>query len=334
MDFLEKHNLTPGKLAKIFGVFILGLVALMVAFSLITNVVGSLNRGAYDRVEPSFGGGMANFDSSMKSQEMALSSRNIIAEDSYTPGQNAENFEVTEYRADIETRKLENSCKSIFDLKEKDYVIFEKSSESDTSCNYRFKVKKDNVSEVLSVIESLKPRNLNENTQTIKKQIDDFTSEEEILKRKLQTIDDTLSSAIESYDEISKLATQTRDAGSLANIIDSKIKIIERLSTEKINTSAQLERISRLKAEQVDRLEYSYFNVYIYENKYIDIENLGDSWKRSIKKFVTDMNNVLQDISIGLVTLMAYTFQYLLYLLIIVIVAKYVWKLFKSIWKR
>lgn len=333
MDFLEKYNLSPAKLAKILGVFVLGLIALMVAFALINSVLSSLTRGSNGFPAKSINQ-EAYFDGNIKSQGMDLSARNIIAEDSYTPGQSAEAFEITEYRASIETRKLDNSCKMIFDLKEKDYVIFENSSESDNSCSYKFKVKKDKVSEVLAIIESLKPRDLNENTQTIKKQIDDFTSEEEILKRKLQTIDDTLSSAIESYDEISKLATQTRDAGSLANIIDSKIKIIERLSSEKINTSAQLERISRLKAEQIDRLEYTYFNVNIFENKYIDLKQLSDSWKISIKNFVGDMNGILQDVSIGLVALIAYTFQYLLYLLIIVITAKFVWKLFKSIWRR
>jgi len=333
MDFLEKYNLSFAKMAKIIGVFVLGLIALMVAFSLITNVVGSLNKGGYGYSQPAYDLAFP-YDERMKSQEMALSSRNIITNDSFTPGQGAEDFEVTEYRANIETRRLDSSCEMIFGLKEKDYVIFENSSKSDNSCSYKFKVKRDNVGEVLSIIESLKPRDLNESTQTIKKQIDDFTSEEEILKRKLQTIDDTLSSAIESYDEISKLATQTRDAGSLANIIDSKIKIIERLSTEKINTSAQLERISRLKAEQIDRLEYTYFNVFIYENKFIDLKQLSDSWKISIKNFVKDMNDILQGVSIGLISLMAYTFQYLLYLLIIVLVAKYVWKLFKSIWNK
>jgi hypothetical protein len=287
---------------------------------------------------PMYGGAYVDGDEIMMeskgfSSGASLSSRNIVPmADNYTPGMNAEDFEITEYRATIETRNLEKSCDLITRLKPADYVIFESANRGDNNCNFRFKVKKSNVSEVLAIIKSLDPRDINENIETIKKQIDDFTSQEEVLKRKLQSIDDTLSSAIVAYDEISKLATKTRDASSLANIIESKIKIIERLSQEKINIISQLERISRAKAEKLDKLEYTYFNVNIYENKYVDVDNLRDSWKRSVKSFVLDMNKVLQDLSIGLVTLAAYTFQYLLYLLIMLIVGKYVWKLFKRIW--
>ena len=338
MDFYEKYNLSPGKIAKIFGIAFLGFMFLIFTFGMVNSILHSVSD---DRqyASPSFGGSSFSDEVMMEKgvSNSMLSTRNVVGipqRDSYSPGMDAEDFEVTEYRARIETRKLDKDCRAVISLKEKDYVIFESSSNSDNNCNFRFKVKKDNVDEVLAVINLLKPRDLNENIQSIKRQIDDFTSEEEILKRKLETMENTLSSAIVSYDEISKLATQTRDAQSLANIIESKIKIIERLSQEKINTSAQLERISRMKAEQLDKFEYTYFNVNIYENKYVDVDYLKDSWKSSIKKFVVEMNGVFQDLSIGLVALAAYTFQYLLYLLIIVLVAKFVWSSFKRLWKK
>lgn len=335
MDFFEKYNLTSGKIIKSLGIFFLGLIVLFFSFGLINSLIRSLSVDRQYYAPSSINEASFGYDSAMKSSpEMELSARNVVDYDGGSTGSDLEDFEVTEYSANIETRKLDNTCDTIISLKGKDYVIFENSDERDNSCNYRFKVEKGSVEEVLAVINSLNPRELNENIKSIKKQIEDFTSEEEILKRKLEVIDETLSSAIVSYDEISKLATQTRDASSLANIIDSKIKIIERLSQDKINTSAQLERLSRSKAEQLDRLAYTYFNVYVYENKYLDIKQLKDSWKLSIKNFFYDMNKVLQDLSIGLVTLIAYTFQYLLYLIFIVITAKYVWKFFRNLWKR
>ena len=338
MNFFEKYNLNPGKIVKIFGLAFLGLIFLVFSFGAVNSVLRSVS-GDRQYTSPSFGG-VSYTDEVMMEKGISnsmLSTRNITGvpqNDAYISGTNAEDFEVTEYRATIESRRLERDCSSILILKEKDYVIFESSNNSDNNCNFRFKVKKENVEEILAIINLLDPRDLNENIQSIKRQIDDFTSEEEILKRKLETMEDTLSSAIVSYDEISKLATQTRDAQSLASIIESKIKIIERLSQEKINTSAQLERISRMKAEQLDKLEYTYFNVNIYENKYVDVDYLKDSWKNSIKRFVVQMNSLLQDLSIGLITLIAFTFQYLLYLLIVVMVAKFVWIYFKKLWRK
>ncbi len=338
MDFLEKYNLTPIKIVKFLALILLGIVILSVAFSFINNTLRSVSSGNYNQAPAMYSGGFMDSEEMMMESGMSkginLSSRNIMPQiNNYTPGVDAEDFEITEYRATVETRNLEKSCDAITSLKPSDYVIFESANRGENNCNFRFKVKKENVAEVLAIVKSLDPREMNESVETIKKQIDDFTSQEEVLKRKLQSVEDTLSTAIVAYDEISKLATKTSDATSLANIIESKIRIIEKLSQEKINIITQLESISRLKSEKLDKLEYTYFNINIYENKYIDIDSLKDSWKSSIKYFVFDMNRVLQDLSVGLVTLAMYTFQYLLYLVIMVITGKYVWKLFKRIWK-
>ncbi len=337
MNFLEKYNLTPRKIVKSMALVFLGIILLSFAFGFINSTLRSTSRKSYNPA-PMYGGSFTESDGMMMEKSMGisnainLSSRNIIPNNNYTSSMDAEDFEITEYRATVETRNLEKSCDAITSLKPTDYVIFESANRGESNCSFRFKVKKDKAGEVLAIVKSLDPREINENVETIKKQIDDFTSQEEVLKRKLQSIEDTLSSAIVAYDEISKLATQTKDASSLANIIESKIRIIERLSQEKINIITQLESISRLKSEKLDKLEYTYFNINIYENKYVDLDQLRDSWKNSIKYFVMDMNKVLQDLSIGLVTLAMYTFQYLLYLLIMVLTGKYVWKLFKKIW--
>jgi chromosome segregation ATPase len=156
----------------------------------------------------------------------------------------------------------------------------------------------------------------------------------EILNRKKASIESTLEDAIKSYDEISRVATQARDAQSLANIIDSKIRIIEKLSQERININEQLDRLGRQKAEQLDRLEYTYFHVYVYENKFMDAEMLKDSWKNEIKNFVAEINKIAQDSSIGLVALIFKIIQVALYLLIITITLKLGWKAAKIIWKK
>src|SRR3989339_375383 len=177
-------------------------------------------------------------------------------------------------------------------LKPREDVIFENASEYEKNCNYSFKVKRDSVKEILSIIESLDPKELNENTYTIKRLIEDYTSELEILQKKLNSIEETLNNAINAYDDITELATKTRDVENLAKIIDRKIRIIERLTQERININSQLERLNRSKAEQLDRLEYTYFRVYVFENKFIDREDLKDSWKTAMKSFVRDINKI------------------------------------------
>ena len=251
----------------------------------------------------------------------------------YSTGTSAEEFEVTEYSALIETQDKENTCTQIADLKSRSYVIFESANEHDRGCDYRFKVEHARVPEILALIKDRDPKDLNENTYTIKNLVDDFTSETEILTTKRDSIDDTLKEAIDAYDEITKLATQNQDAESLTKIIDSKIQLIERLTQERININEQLDRLARAKAEQLDRLAYTYFNVSAYENRYLDGEHVADSWKNAFRATINDINTILQEATLGLIALLFLGAQWILYGLIVLFIAKYVWKWAKHIWK-
>lgn len=331
------------KMLKIGGIAIIAIIVLTLALRLLgSSFMYALQGVSPAKIAPmastSMGLGMAEeaFDS-----DLALSIRNIapseappMPDDGYVPGDDAEDYEVKEYSATIETRHLEDDCAVITDLKTKDYVIFERSNEYERGCNYTFKVAQDNVEEILAVVDSLDPRDLNETKYSIKRQIEDFTSEEDILKAKLSAIEETITTAIAAYDDITVLATKTQDVESLAKIIDSKIRIIERLTQERINVSSQLERISRAKALQLDRLEYTYFRVNIYESKFIDGQAIKDSWKATVQAFVSDINDVAQDMSLNLVMLIIRVLQYALYLLIILVVVKYGWRIGRRIWQK
>jgi len=249
-------------------------------------------------------------------------------------GPDGEDFEVTEYSASFETRNKDRTCTEIEDLKVYEYVVFQNANEYDRGCSYTFKVAHDRVPEILTVLQDLDPKDLSETTYTIKQQIDDFTSETEILENKLTSINETLESAVSAYDDITALATRTQNAEALAQIIDSKIGIIERLTQERINITAQLERLERAKREQLDRLEYTYFNVNVYENKFVDGEYIADSWKEAFKAFVRDVNRIVQDVTINLLGLLFILAQYILYFFILLVIAKYLWRAAKYVWKQ
>jgi len=342
MDLIEKYNLTLPKIFKIAGFAFLGLFVLIFFLSII---LGSLNTArskggaligipmggisydyaqtySEDSVMPGFGG-------------VTLSTRNSMPIPSYgTTGNDAENFEVSDYNATIETRDLTGTCATVSALKARTYVIFENATESDTNCYYRFKVAHANVEEILGILKALDPKDMSENTYTIKSQIDDFTSETEILQKKRASIDQTLTSALNAYDDITEIAVKTQNAEALAKIIDSKIQTITRLTEERLNINEQLDRLSRAKAEQLDRLVYTYFGVNVYENKYFDGERIKDSWKATFKSFVESVNRSLQNATVGVLSFVFVVFPYLIYLFLLIVAAKYGWKLTKYIWEK
>lgn len=340
--------MSPLKVIKITGIALLALVVLMFAAQLINSSLGTVTRqlglNTSGITAPSFGKGAGiAYDGDYAVSESAmdtpsLSYRNVT--DIYPPtpqspaGDDAEEFEITQYNATVETRNLKTTCGTVSALKALDYVIFENANEYDRGCSFTFKVAHANVEEILGVIKGLDPKELSENTYTIKRQIDDFTNEVEVLEKKRASIDETLQSALSAYNEITRLATNTQNADALAKIIDSKIQIIERLTKERININEQLDRLSRAKADQLDRLDYTYFYVNVYENKFVDGEQIVDSWKAAIQSFVRDLNKVLQDLTINLLLLFFFILQWALYALIALILAKYGWKIGKYIWNK
>jgi hypothetical protein len=339
MDFFKKADITPTKALKVAGIVVLAIIALSIVLGLVGASLRPFSRGGSEGSVASDGNVMFYSKESAPSRSlvMGLSTRNalpIVPPYGGTIGDTAEAFEVTNYSASIETRNVEATCGSVLDLKAKAYVIFENSSAYDQGCSYTFKVKKGNVAEILAFIDSLDPKQLSENTQTIKNQVDDFTSQADILKKKLASIDETLKSALSAYNEITALATKSQNADALAKIIDSKIGIIERMTQARIEVSTQLDYLSRAKADQLDRLEYTYFNVNVYENKFIDGDNIKDSWKQAVRQFFTDVNRIIQEVTLGLVTLLLVAVQFILYIFIIVFIAKYVWKAVKKVWKK
>lgn len=349
-EFFKNLSAKLPNYAKIGGAVIVAIILLAIVYRIVEPTFNQLAR----RVQPgissqSFG---ANYDYDYAEDEAyfekAISSFDVgFAEPSIAPapmpmpprddvisGDDAEDFEVTEYNATIETRHLEETCAEVSQLKGFDYVVFENASEYDKGCNFTFKVKHDKADEILAKIEALDPKDLSESTYTIKKRIDNLTNETEILENKKASIEATLEEAIFAYDEIAELATRTQDVESLTKIINSKLQIIERLTQEKININERLDRITRSKADQLDRLEYTYFYVNVFENKFVDGEELKDSWKAAVKSFVRDVNVLAQDISINLALLLLLAFQYGLYILILLVFVKYGWKFGKYIWKK
>lgn len=251
-----------------------------------------------------------------------------------TVGSNAEEYEVTEYSASIEARNKSEICGKIVELKGRSEVIFENASEYRTGCSYIFKVEQAKKDEILNVIKGLGPKELTDSTYTIKQQLTDIESEQNILAKKLQSLDETLTSALASYNELTQIAQSAGEPQALARVIESKLDMIERLTNQKLETSAELDRLTRAKAENEDRLKYARFSVSVYESKYVDGQLLKDSWKMALQKFVMCVNKALQAATIGFIGFLVMLLPYALYFVVILLVVKYGWRFTRDIWNR
>lgn len=340
--FTEFQQLSLGKILKLIGIALGGTILIAFVVLLASSTFRSISPSAREQsvsFNTSGAPAMMNGDSATESFDSSvgmpsLSARNVVADPRGRGivGDDAEDFEVTQYSATYEARNFDEACGKVTALKQRDDVIFENANESDTACFYTFKVKREKVTEIVAVLQAMSPKTFIEDTYTIKRQLDDYTSEQEILEKKKLTIEETLASAMTAYNEITRLATDTRDAETLAKIIDSKVRVIERLTQERLAVAEQLERLGRAKAEQLDRLEFTSFSVSITEQKYIDAEHLSDSWRDATRQLVLDVNRALQGSTLKLITFLFFVLQYLVYVFVLLLLAKFVWRVAKRIW--
>lgn len=331
-NYLSKIEWTPLNLLKAAALLLLGVLVFAIVMRLLAP---SLPR--FDTYTPPMMGGVM-MDGKAEiaySDDASLSVRNMgpTPYPGWTSGVDAEEFEVTDYSISIETVDRDDRCTGVAKLKELDYVIFESANEYDTGCTYRFKVERERVDAVLALIETFDPKYVSQNTRTIKAEIDDYTSQADILKEKLEAIDDTLTSATKAYDDITTLATRALDADALARIIDSRINTIQRLTMERVQAAADLERVARAKSQALDRVSYSYFTVDVYELKYIDATALSDSWKFAIQSFVFELNLIVQEATIGLITFTVSVLKYVLYLCVLFVLALLSWRVGRKLWR-
>lgn len=285
-----------------------------------------------------FGAGATGLGVSVGNTDSALptqAARDVaLYENEYAPSNDAELFETKDYTAEFQTQNLADTCASIDALKPLPNIIFLSATHSDTFCSYQFKVANEEVPSVLDVLTALDPEELTERTTSIKKQIDYSLNQKTILDENLASTEAILAEALVAYDNLLTTATEAQDSTALTQAIRDKLEIIDKLKQRRESTRQQLDVLSVRLAEQQDRLDYSYFFVSVAERVYFDGDALATSWQRALKNMIWEANIVLQRISVGLVSFVLQVTLYAVYLVIVLVIAKFGWRIVRTVWRR
>lgn len=272
-----------------------------------------------------------NMDSARLAQPSSV--RPPITEEGYVTGSDAEQFETRDYSAHIETNNLSNSCQTIENLKPRPEVTFLSATNGRTNCYYNFKVENVQTEAVLSIIKDLKPKDLQQNISTIKKQIENSLNQRDILNKNLTATEEILNEALTAYDNLLAMATSERNATALATAVREKIALVDQLKQRREQTRQSIDYLNQQLADQQDRLSYTYFTVSVTERKFFNTTNISDSWKREFERFVNSVNELFQQLSLGLVSFVLYTLLYSLYVIIFFVIVKVGYRVLRKIWR-
>ncbi len=251
----------------------------------------------------------------------------------YVTGNDAEAFETKDYNARIETGDLNYTCGVISGLKPKPGVVFLSTSNNKASCSFQFKVANADTESVLATIESLDPSELSQNIYSIKKQLENSLNQRDILTQNLTSTEQVLNDALVAYDNLLATAVAERNSTALTTAVRDKIELIDMLKQRREQTRQQIDYLNQQLAEQEDRLAYTYFSVYVLEQKYFNGEQIIESWKQEFRNLIETINEVLKNITLGLVAFVMNALLYAVYIIIIMIITKLGWRIVRRVWR-
>lgn len=342
MNLFKNFDWSAKSIAKILGVFVLGIVAL----ALVGAILSFAFRAIVSPLASSIGrmGGGVNYDYAINEEagysgKMALnsSSRNILppipADGGEIVDPTAEDYEVKSYSANYQPRDKTEICATILALKVDPEIVFSNSNESDRNCYFSFEVPNARADEIVTILESLDPENLSSNIYTIQKSVEGTSDRLAILTQKLEQTESTLEEAQKAYEDLMELATRSRDVENLTQLITLKIDAIEQLAQTKISTNQQIQQVQNNRAEQLRRIANTSFNVSVYEQKFIDWKNIANDWKNEIRNFVDNLVDLTQFVSLKLVSFVLYAAASLAYLAVAFGFLKILWLVGKKVWK-
>lgn len=323
-------------IAKVFAAFLLGVVALALVAGIISFAFRTI-------VSPftgnNYAGGFAEtamMDASY-SKSLGLGSSNIMPPIPSPEGgvvdATAEDYEVKTYSANYQPNDKTKICATILGLKSDSEIVFSNSSENDTSCYFTFEIPNARAEEIVTLLKGLNPEDLNSNIYTIQKSVEGTSDQLAILTQKLEQTEATLSEAQAAYADLMKLATSSRDITNLTQLITLKISAIEQLAQTRISINQEIEQVQRNRADLLRQIANTTFNVSVYEQKFIDWKQIGDSWKQAIRDFVSNVTDLTQFISIRLVSFTLYAAAAIVYLAIVFAFLKVLWLIGKKVWQ-
>ena len=335
----------------------LALVVVVVALAIVASVLSTVARSVFgyegfndkgrEVTQELFGG--FGFDGSianskaesfrgMAVSDLAFEESSLIAPVPPFAGgsDDAEEFERRDYSAHYQTRRFEETCKEISDLKPREDVVFDNASEDERWCNYNFRAELASEAEIVEILQDLNPRDFNTNVSTIERSVEYTESELNLQERRLASLQETLTQAENSFDSLIARATREGDTATLSEVINNKIATVERLTQQILNTQERIDRLTRNQDSQTDEIEYAHFHVSVEKQVFFDGQGMRDEWKRQVQELVREANETILALTVGLISFVLSAIQFLVFLTIsvlgLVVVGKALWVVIRKIW--
>lgn len=255
-----------------------------------------------------------------------------------TTGGDAEDYEALSYNASYKNKNITPVCDTIESWKPLQYVVFEYASRNDSGCQYRFKVEREFAEGILDEVKKLTPEDLSADTTTIKKQVVEYEGKLDILQQQQAMYQNMLEKTENAYNQAVALAVTSENATSLAVLVRDELFHVNKLHTDRINLSQQIQSLAQKSAELQDQIEYVSFSLRATRYEIFDGSAIKDSWVHKMRFVISEANKTLQDVTLGVLQLLLGLLEVVVYvgvvMVVVVVTGRFGWHFVRSVWKK
>ena len=245
-----------------------------------------------------------------------------------------ESYETTSYGISGDTKEFDRVCSSLESLKDSPNVHFKSLNITKNRCSAILYSEESEVDRILWELAGYDDVDYTRNTISVTRHKQQIEGQTQILQEQLKNVNRSLVSTEQQYNELAELAKENNNADALSTAIKQELSQMKSLTNEKINLTSQLDRIYQQAADLQARLDVVEFSVNISRQNVIDSDKYEDVWSNTWNQLKDSFNNTLVNLTFILASFLLYVIQFVVYALILIYIAKYLWRLTRWIWNR
>ena len=326
------------KAIKIIAGATLALLVLFIVVAILTSLSSSSTSLSSNSVSI---GKRAVSETAMSPQAMMMDGGAdfaAIAPDMYYPApdnyiDNLEQFETTDYRISGQLREFETFCDYLSELKADERFDFSSLSSSLNNCQATFFTKEEYANQALQNLGSFAGVQTTRTTQSVTRHREQIQSRTSIVQQQLQSVTETLIEAESAYNEIADFARAQRDTETYSHAITEKLRQVDQLTQRKISLTSQLDSLAQQSADLNQKIGVIEINVYVNRAHLLNPDKTARAWGDA-KELLTDTWNQFGIwLTVYLGVFILFVLQWSVYLIILIVLARFGYKLARKIWR-
>ncbi len=250
----------------------------------------------------------------------------------YTSG--LENYETTDYSISARSKQFDELCSNLTTLKTDPQIHFKSLKSETNNCHATVFVTLDKVDFVLNTLSSYNGVEVTRHTESVTRHRQQIESQTSIINQQLASVNRSLLSAETQFDELAEFARTSNNATALSEAIRYKLENIDTLTQRKIRLTTQLNQLYQQATDLEERLNVVQFNVNISRFHSIHPNENTMRWSNAWEQLKYQFTETLIGLSTNFLIFLLWTFRITIYLLVLIVTLRGLWKFIKIIWNR